>query len=178
MPHAADLAVKKLQNRIDNAVQIGQAAAQQRTTDNDEKQITVAFAEWTEPIFIGGHWTPQIIAMAGATHPLNPATLETGAGKSFVVTGEALLECDPDFLIIGCCGLDIPTIRKEMPSIMDKPWWKELSAVKNKRVWIVDGNQMFNRPGPRLVDALEWLVSVFHDVPDMCPKDFPAELLL
>ncbi len=56
-----------------------------------------------------------------------------------------------------------------------KQWWRELPAVRSGRVTIVDGNQMFNRPGPRLVDAFEWLVGWLNDRPEVMPKGFPWE---
>ena len=66
-------------------------------------------------------------------------------------------------------------LQKEMSSISHLPWWKNLRAVQSGRVALVDGNHMFNRSGPRVVDALEWLVAIFHDVPELCPTNFPWE---
>lgn len=73
--------------------------------------------------------------------------------------------------------MDIAANRKELPALTGTPWWSAMRAVQQGQVWIVDGNQMFNRPGPRLVDALEWLVAVLHDRPDLGPPEFPAERL-
>jgi iron complex transport system substrate-binding protein len=140
-------------------------------------------------MFCGGHWTPEIIEMAGATHPLNPCRYDTtidntgfnnkgqnlGAGPSFTVPPEDFVALDPDVIVVACCGFDIPRTNIEMPELVKSEWWKGLRVVKEGKVWVVDGNQMFNRPGPRLVDALEWLVSVLHDIPEICPPGFPVE---
>ena len=66
--------------------------------------------EWLDPIFVGGHWTPALIEMAGATHTLNPATgsgPSAAAGKSFAVPNQAMVDLDPDIIIISPCGLDL-----------------------------------------------------------------------
>ena len=97
-----------------------------------------------------------------------------GAGKSFVVTPEALSASNPDWIIACPCGLDLETVRKELASALaGKPWWRDLAAVREGRVALVDGNAMFNRPGPRLVDALEFCVGLLHGRPDLIPPDFP-----
>ncbi|GAX77617.1 hypothetical protein CEUSTIGMA_g5061.t1 [Chlamydomonas eustigma] len=134
----------------------------------------VAFLEWTDPLFPGGHWTPQLIHMAGGTHPLNPPSLPNGAAlPSAELPVQAVVDCDPDWIILCPCGLDIETAIKESQGICKAPWWLSLRAVKEGRVAVVDGNQMFNRPGPRLLDALEWLVGLLHERPDVIPHDFP-----
>lgn len=73
---------------------------------------TVAFLEWTSPVFIGGHWTPQLIHMAGGAHPLNPPAGEgLPAGKSVAIESERVRDSDPDWIVVCPCGLDIPTTR-------------------------------------------------------------------
>mmetsp|Transcript_35266 Transcript_35266/g.33493 ORF Transcript_35266/g.33493 Transcript_35266/m.33493 type:complete len:752 (-) Transcript_35266:65-2320(-) len=152
-------------------------------------RIKVAFIEWSDPIYVGGHWTPQLIYMAGGEHTLNTCGEGTptsyvqigGAGKSFPVTSEAVTESDPDLVIVCPCGLDLEMSKRETDRLMTQEWFLELRAIKNKRLLVVDGDAMFNRPGPRLVDALEWLGSVLHtgDIPSvkhavsLQPKDFP-----
>ena len=156
---AADRAVLKLQQRIDDAVAIVTVTTTATGTgsmNNITRQV-VGFLEWISPIFCGGHWTPELIHMAGGLHPLNPPRC-----PSHTVSDEEFAALDPDIIIIACCGFDLETTMKEVPALTDKPFWSELKAVNNKKVWVVDGNQMFNRPGPRLVDALEWLVAVLH----------------
>ncbi len=147
----------------------------------------VAFLEWTDPLFIAGHWTPQLIERAGARHPLN-ATVpipEAGAaegpigqtlrvaGKSIAVPPDILVASRPDILLICPCGLSLDRALHETSLLAQKPWWNGLPAVLSNRVAIIDGNQMFNRPGPRLVDAFEFLVGYLNDRPEVIPADFP-----
>lgn len=149
---------------------------------------SVVFLEWTDPLFVGGHWTPQLIERAGATHPLNETIPMPGAGsgaggqmahrtagKSIRVPPEAIAALNPDHIIICPCGLDLAHTRREAHTLMQQDWFASLKAVQNNRVALVDGNQMFNRPGPRLVDAYEWLVSWLNNVPSVIPDGFPWE---
>lgn len=145
-----------------------------------EEQVTpfvdgpnVAFLEWTDPIYIGGHWTPQLIERAGGQHPLNPTVpIETAgaavgpvgqtlraAGKSVRIHEDMLAASRPEAIIVCPCGLSLDAARSETGKLAGRAWWSDLPAVRSGRVAVVDGNQMFNRPGPRLVDAFEWLVS-------------------
>ena len=147
----------------------------------------VAFLEWTDPIFIGGHWTPQLIERAGGRHPLNPSAPLAGAGaaqgpigqslraagKSVRIPEEVLAASRPEALIVCPCGLSLEQAWGETTRLAEKPWWRDLPAVKRGRVAVVDGSQMFNRPGPRLVNALEWLVGWMNDRADVMPSGFP-----
>ena len=65
--------------------------------------------------------------------------------------------------------------RAEAAGLSHQSWWAELPATRSGEVYLVDGNQMFNRPGPRLVDAYEWLVGTLNDAPSVVPPGFPAE---
>jgi iron complex transport system substrate-binding protein len=60
------------------------------------------------------------------------------------------------------CGYDLPRTRAEAQPLTDHPQWSELAAVRQGRVYVTDGNQYFNRPGPRLVDSLEILAEILH----------------
>jgi iron complex transport system substrate-binding protein len=147
---------------------------------------SVLFLEWTDPCFVGGHWTPQLIERAGGRHPLNPtvARADAGdaagpqawarqAGKSVRVADEALVASRPEAIIVCPCGVALERAREMTGELAARAWWKELPAVRAGRVAVVDGNEMFNRPGPRLVDAYEWLVGWINDRPEMMPRGFP-----
>lgn len=148
---------------------------------------TVVFLEWTDPLYAGGHWTPQLIERAGGLHPLNPtAAPETAgaaagpigqtlraAGPSVRVPAEVVAAIRPDAVIVCPCGLGLEQAWRETGLLARQPWWRELPAVRAGRVAVVDGNQMFNRPGPRLVDAFEWLVGWLNDRPETVPAGFP-----
>lgn len=155
----------------------------------------VLFLEWTDPIFCAGHWTPQLIERAGGSHPLNPTESVPGsgqgigpqqayrkAGKSVQVPVEAIEAVERatesgaggwERVVICPCGLNLDQARAEAHKLLSQPWFSALQAVQRDNVAIVDGNQMFNRPGPRLVDAFEWLVGWLNDRPELIPAGFP-----
>ena len=142
---------------------------------------SVLFLEWCDPPFVGGHWTPELITLAGGRHPLNAA-----GAKSRVATPDEIVASTPDLVVVSPCGLPLDAVRAAMPALERTPWWRELPAVRTAlaearagravtTVRLVDGNQMFNRPGPRLVDALEWLAGWIQDRPEVAPAGFLAE---
>lgn len=132
----------------------------------------VAFIEWMQPLFVGGHWTPQMIRAAGGRHSLN----EPGAA-SRVIEPEDLLAAMPDRIVICPCGFTIEQTRADLASLTGERWWPLLPAVQDGQVVIVDGDAMFNRPGPRIVDAFRWLVGWINDRPELIPAGFPVEPL-
>lgn len=122
-----------------------------------ETRPTVAYVEWIEPLMAGGNWMPELIEMAGG------ANLFGEAGKhSPWMTWEELVAADPDVIFIAPCGFDIRRTVDETPALTGKPEWRSLKAVTAGRVVVADGNQYFNRPGPRLTESLEILAEVLH----------------
>jgi len=117
----------------------------------------VAFIEWIDPLMSCGNWMPTLIEKAGGLN------LFGEAGKhSPWMKWEELKEKDPDLIVVSPCGYDIPKTREEMKPLTSRPDWKTLRAVRENRVFFADGNQFFNRPGPRLVESLEMLAEIFH----------------
>lgn len=117
----------------------------------------VALIEWIEPLMAAGNWMPQLVEMAGGEN------LFGEAGKhSPWMTWEELVASDPDIIIVTPCGFDIARTLEEMALLGNKKEWGGLQAVKNDRVYVADGNQYFNRPGPRVVESLEILAELFH----------------
>ena len=139
--------VTRLQERM---AQIARNAA-------DLLRPTVAYIEWIEPLMAGGNWMPELIAMAGGVNLFGAA----GEHSSWM-TWEELRSADPEVIFVAPCGFDITRTRQEMPALVSKPGWNELRAVRDRRVYLADGNQYFNRPGPRLVESLEILAEVLH----------------
>ncbi|KAG0260977.1 hypothetical protein DFQ27_003255 [Actinomortierella ambigua] len=166
----AALVRQSMEARIQKCRDVAQEAVQKAQESGQEyKPKRVMFFEWTDPIYPAGHWTPEMIEIAGGVHPINPP-----GHHSARVTSEAVVATQPDVLIICPCGLDLPATRKEYNQLMEKSWFQEMAA-KATTIVLVDGNQMFNRSGPRLVDCTEWLVMLLHDRPDFEPPGFPWE---
>ncbi|KAG0368239.1 hypothetical protein BC939DRAFT_525459 [Gamsiella multidivaricata] len=140
-----------------------------RGNDGSYKPKKIMFFEWTDPIYPGGHWTPEMIEIAGGVHPINEA-----GSPSRRVPIESVVATDSDVLIICPCGLDLEAARKEYNSMMEKEWFRKM-ADKATTIALVDGNQMFNRSGPRLVECTEWLVMLLHNRPEFEPTGFPWE---
>jgi iron complex transport system substrate-binding protein len=120
-------------------------------------QPTVACIEWIEPLMAAGNWLPELVEMAGGVN------LFGVAGKhSPWMTWEELLTRDPEVIVVLPCGFNLERAREEMRSLSQKPEWSGLKAVHHRQVYLTDGNQYFNRPGPRLVESLEILAEVLH----------------
>ena len=118
---------------------------------------TVACIEWIDPLMAAGNWMPELVEMAGGVNRFGLA------GKhSPWMTWEQLRQEDPEVIVVLPCGFDIDRSRREMPALTQRSDWAELRAVRNRRVCLTDGNQFFNRPGPRLAESLEILGEVLH----------------
>lgn len=117
----------------------------------------VAALEWLEPLMAGGNWVPELIEMAGGEN------LFGSAGKhSPWMSWEELRVVDPDVIIALPCGFDIKRTRGEMHWLTNRADWGELKAVQRPQVFLCDGNQFMNRPGPRLVESLQIFAEILH----------------
>jgi iron complex transport system substrate-binding protein len=122
-----------------------------------EARPRVALIEWIEPLMAAGNWMPELVTMAGGVN------LFGEAGKhSPWMTWEELIASDPDIIIVTPCGFDIARSLQEMPLLSSRKEWRDLQAVKQAKVFVADGNQYFNRPGPRVAESLEILAELFH----------------
>ena len=118
---------------------------------------SVSYIEWIDPLMAGGNWMPELISMAGGLN------LFGEAGKhSPWMTWDELVTKDPDIIFVSPCGFDIKRTLEEMNLLSNKDDWKHLKAVRDGRIFVADGNQYFNRPGPRLAESLEILAEVIH----------------
>src|SRR5580704_11976210 len=125
-----------------------------------ESRPSIACLEWIDPLMSCGNWVPELVEIAGGRNLLGEA------GKhSPWLDWETLLACDADVIAIMPCGFDIPRTRAELPPLVEDPRWRELRAVRDGRVYLTDGNQFFNRPGPRLVESARILAEILH--PDL-----------
>lgn len=128
-----------------------------RATVQGRARPRVAALEWLDPPFAGGHWVPEMVEMAGGTD-----VFARPGDPSARLTSERLRETDPDLLVVMPCGYDEPGAAAQLALVADRPEWRELRAVRDGRVYPVDANGCFSRPGPRLVDGIERLAEIFH----------------
>ena len=147
-PERGEALVDRLAARLD-AVQARAAAAGTRPS--------IGCIEWIDPLMAAGNWVPELVERAGGVDVLGKAGEHSG-GLSI----EALAAADPDVIAVMPCGWDIERSRREMPPLTSHPVWPRLSAVRNGRVFMTDGNQYFNRPGPRVVESAEILADILH----------------
>ncbi|MCY4393791.1 MAG: cobalamin-binding protein [Rhodospirillaceae bacterium] len=145
---AAETLVADLQSRM-SSVAARAAALPERPS--------VATVEWIDPLMAAGHWMPELVEMAGGRNLFGEA-----GGQAPWIDWEALESSDPDVILVLPCGFDIERSVAEMPALTAQSGWSALGAVRNGRVYIVDGNQYFNRPGPRLAESLEILAEILH----------------
>lgn len=110
---------------------------------------TVACIEWIEPLMAAGNWTPELIDLAGGIDVFG-----TPGVHSPWITWEDLLERDPDVIIVAPCGFDLERTCAEMHWMAERPGFDEMKAVRTGHLFLADGNQFFNRPGPRVVETM------------------------
>ncbi|MBV8165784.1 MAG: ABC transporter substrate-binding protein, partial [Alphaproteobacteria bacterium] len=117
----------------------------------------IACLEWLAPLMTAGNWGPELAAIAGGEAVLARAGVHSGT-----VELAQLVAADPDVIVIAPCGFDLARAEGEMYWMTGRPGWRDLRAVREGRVFLADGNQYFNRPGPRAVETLEILVEMLH----------------
>ena len=104
-----------------------------------------------------GNWVPELVQLAKAKDGFGQAGKHSPWMKF-----EDLIEKDPDVIIAMPCGWDIAKTYSEMHYLTAQPEWKDLKAVRNAEIYLTDGNQYFNRPGPRIVESLEILAEILY----------------
>jgi iron complex transport system substrate-binding protein len=122
---------------------------------------TVACIEWLSPLMMAGNWTPEIVEIAGGL----PILTEAGKHSSYI-NFQDIITVNPDIIMIMPCGFSIQRTLQEIGLFLDTPGWADLKAVKSQRVYIADGNQYFNRSGPRITDSIEIMAEIIN------PKQF------
>jgi iron complex transport system substrate-binding protein len=127
-------------------------------------RVRVAALEWLDPVFIAGHWTPQLIEYAGGVDVLG-----LPGEHSETRTWEEVAAAEPEVVVVMPCGYDAERALEEAYDHQD-----ELAALGARRVVAVDAAAYFSRPGPRLVDGLELLAHILH--PDRVPEPRGAAL--
>jgi iron complex transport system substrate-binding protein len=123
--------------------------------------------EWIAPPFGSGHWTPELVRLAGGVEAVG-----RDGQPSQTTAWERVLAADPDWMLVACCGFDVARTMADIPILVGYEGFAGLRCARRGRVFVTDGNAYFSRPGPRLVDGLEILAHALH--PDVHP--LPAGL--
>jgi iron complex transport system substrate-binding protein len=138
----------QLQHRLDTIEQRVRAA---------RSRPSVACIEWLDPLMFSGNWVPELVELAGGRSVFG----EAGRYSSYLDWTE-LVQADPEVLILMPCGFGIDRTLREVEPLVRRPEWKELRAVRAGRVFVIDGDQYLNRPGPRLVESAQVLAEILH----------------
>lgn len=141
----------KLVNSIRDRFQL----IQKKTADQPKPNVVAI--EWMDPLMTGGNWMPELIEISGGINKLS-----TAGKHSPWIEWEKITEADPDILLLLPCGYSIKKTLQEVDNLTEAEPWKNLKAVQNNRVYILDGNQYFNRSGPRIEESAEILAQIFH----------------
>ncbi|MBX6340968.1 MAG: cobalamin-binding protein [Thermomicrobiaceae bacterium] len=142
----ADAVVRALEHRIQ--------AIRERIPPRAARPRVVCL-EWLDPPMVGGHWVPEMVALAGGADALGRA-----GEPSRRVSWQEVLDAEPEVLVLMPCGYGLEQTIAESARLHDRPGLDALPAVRRGHVYAVDGSSYFNRPGPRLVGGIEILAGV------------------
>ncbi len=117
----------------------------------------VFFMEWVDPLYCGGHWVPEMIEWAGGKDGVSEPGVD-----SVRIGWDRVLKWDPEVLIVAPCGFGTKEALAQAEFLKSKPGWDQLAAVQASRVYAVDANSYFARPGPRLADGVQLLAHLLH----------------
>ena len=147
-PGRGDALVTRLTDRL---------AAVRATAAAERSRPSLACIEWIDPLMSAANWVPELVDCAGGANLFGAAGQHSGYLRM-----EQLAAADPDVIAVMPCGFDIERACREMAPLVAHPDWPRLSAVRSGRVVMMDGNQYFNRPGPRVVESAEILAECLH----------------
>lgn len=125
------------------------------------EKVRVSFLEWVDPVYCGGHWIPQMLEWAGGEDRNSRSGTD-----SVRIPWEKVLESQPEVIIVSPCGFKTAKAVEQSALLKWRPGWNDLPAVRQRRVYAVDANSYFARPGPRIVEGAELLAHLIR------PKDF------
>jgi len=148
IPDRASEVVASLQARVDVIA---------RRTANLSDRPRVVLLEWIDPPFSSGHWSPELVRLAGGVEGIGRE-----GERSRTTDWNEIVQFDPEFLIVACCGFDVDRTMADIPLLKSYPGFFDLTCVRKRQVFVVDGNSYFSRPGPRLVESLEVLAHSLH----------------
>ena len=165
-PHTID---DSIQNIMDVAIRVGKESKgleikhsltkriEQISSYPNDKKPKVICLEWIEPLYICGHWVPQMIEIAGGINGIS------GNGdRSHKIDLIEISGFDPDIIILMPCGFDLSKVLVESASLHKNPQWNSLRAVQNNMVYAVDALSYFSRPSPRIITGIEILSKIIN----------------
>ncbi len=117
----------------------------------------VVCLEWFDPLYVAGHWVPEMVELAGANDLLGRK-----GEPSAKVEWRRVFDARPEVVLLMPCGFDVPRTIRETTPLRRLEGWHDLPAVKAGNVFALNGNAYFSRPGPRLVNGIEILAQIFH----------------
>jgi iron complex transport system substrate-binding protein len=124
--------------------------------------------EWLDPYYVGGHWVPEMVRKAGGEDVLGRA-----GEPSFRVTAEEIGRTKAEVILMMPCGYNVARSVAEFDFTRLPDSWRDLPAMRERRIFAVDANSYFSRPGPRLADGVALLAHLLH--PELFPKESPAD---
>ncbi len=125
-----------------------------RLRDAQAPRPRVALIEWTDPVFIAGHWGPEQVRRAGGIDVLG-----TAGAHSVTVAMDAMVAADPEIVLVAPCGYGLDAAADEARRLLAHPDWAWLVG---RQLWALDANGLVSRPGPRIVDGIEAMARVFN----------------
>ncbi len=131
----------------------------------------VALLEWLDPPFSCGHWSPELVRLAGGVEGLGRE-----GEPSRTLRWDEVIAWQPEVVLIACCGLSVERTLGDLPLLQGVAGWEDVPAVRGGRVYVTDGSQYFSRPGPRLVDSLEILAHTLHPEVHPLPSGLPSAI--
>lgn len=135
----------------------GRVLAVVQAVSGSSTRPRVACLEWLDPVYVAGHWVPEMVACAGGVDVFGKA-----AEPSFRQTWEAVLKANPEVIVIMPCGYGLQQAVKDFNIMTPPEGWESIQAVRDGRVYGVDASGYFSRPGPRLAGGVEILASILH----------------
>ena len=133
----------------------------------------VALLDWLDPIFDGGHWSPEIIELAGGI-----ACFGNKKEPSQRRSWSDLIQARPDIIFIALCGFNVERSMQDVEDFFSSQEFSVLRDQVGSKIFLVDGNAYFSRPGPRLVDALEIMANAIHPLIHKLPSNLPVAIKL
>jgi iron complex transport system substrate-binding protein len=124
----------------------------------------VTVLDWTDPPMVAGHWVPELVGVAGGRYGMAEPGTASRPREWDAVRAE-----DPEVLVIAPCGFELEQTLANLDVLRDREGWEDLTAVRERRVFAMDGHHHVNRAGPRLVRTAAFLAAIVDECGDEAP---------